>query len=136
MSRKFNKNVVISTDSYFILFLIIHSFIGLGNDGNTPVIVLGATNRPSDIDPAFLRRMPFQICTIEPNVHARRDILLKMLKDDKISEDVDINEIALLLEGYTGSDIKEVLRLCSLNRMKTVIRGMKERDGESPGTPH
>lgn len=67
-------------------------------------------------------------------MHARRDILLKMLKDDKISEDVDINEIALLLEGYTGSDIKEVLRLCSLNRMKTVIRGMKERDGENPGT--
>lgn len=45
-----------------------------------PVIVLGATNRPMDIDSAFLRRMPLTIQTQAPDYNSRVDIITKMLK--------------------------------------------------------
>ena len=45
-----------------------------------PVIVLGATNRPMDIDAAFLRRMPLTVQTRAPDFPSRVDILTKMLQ--------------------------------------------------------
>ena len=47
---------------------------------STPVLVLGATNRPMDIDPAFLRRMPLKIKTAEPDAANRKEIISKMQK--------------------------------------------------------
>ncbi len=45
-----------------------------------PVIVLGATNRPMDLDKAFLRRMPVQIQTLVPNAEDRVSIFAAKLK--------------------------------------------------------
>lgn len=39
------------------------------------VIVIGATNRPNDIDLAFLRRMPLKFKIPLPNTDARKSIL-------------------------------------------------------------
>ncbi len=51
-----------------------------GNEmDHCPVIVLAATNRPMDIDPAFLRRMPVSIKTKSPDEKQRVDILKCLL---------------------------------------------------------
>jgi SpoVK/Ycf46/Vps4 family AAA+-type ATPase len=39
--------------------------LSMGSMG-APVVLLGATNRPQDLDKAFLRRMPVQIMTPMP----------------------------------------------------------------------
>jgi SpoVK/Ycf46/Vps4 family AAA+-type ATPase len=100
---------------------------GLSTSSHSPVIVLGATNRPADIDPAFLRRMPLMIKVSDPDAPAREEILRCLLrKEGSLSESINLTAIAELLEGFTGSDLKEVCRLAGISRMKRIFN---ERNG-------
>ena len=96
------------------------------NSGNSfsstgPVVVLGATNRPMDLDKAFLRRMPVQIQTQVPDEEAREAILKNHLKNE-INVDANLKSIAKCTEGFTGSDIRELVRVASLNRLKSIVQ--------------
>jgi len=97
---------------------------------STPVLVLGATNRPMDIDPAFLRRMPLKIKTAEPDATNRKEIISKMLRNEVVDEDVSLDEIAKVTVGATGSDLKELCRLAGTHRMKRIIATMKQLQTE------
>lgn len=112
-----------------------------------PVVILGATNRPLDIDPAFLRRMPVRIQTKVPSEKDRVAILKTMLKKEAaannqnnnsndtassvekksntLSED-DLQEIAEETEGCTGSDLRELVRVAVLQREKSRLQAAKE----------
>jgi SpoVK/Ycf46/Vps4 family AAA+-type ATPase len=84
-----------------------------------PVVVLGATNRPNDIDAAFLRRMPLRVQTLVPDYRGRLEILKAQLKKENLKDsDVDLEEIAEETEGFTGSDLKELIRIAHLQRVK------------------
>mmetsp|Transcript_36788 Transcript_36788/g.68426 ORF Transcript_36788/g.68426 Transcript_36788/m.68426 type:complete len:379 (-) Transcript_36788:150-1286(-) len=106
---------------------------GLNSDGKAPVIVLGATNRPMDIDSAFLRRMPLTIQTKAPDYTSRIDILTKMLQNEALSDDVNVELIAASIDGFTGSDIREICRLASISRMKAVLKEKKLRSAGAEG---
>jgi ATPase family AAA domain-containing protein 1 len=99
----------------------------VGNTTSAPVVVLGATNRPHDLDRAILRRMPVQVKTPMPNLQGRLDILNKLLRhsgvyneeqEGGLDGDVDLQEIALRTEDYSGSDLREVVRVALLQRTK------------------
>lgn len=110
---------------------------GLTTKNSSPVIVLGATNRPADIDPAFLRRMPLMIRVSEPDALAREEILRCLLrKDGYLSENINISTIAEMLDGFTGSDLKEVCRLAAVNRMKRIMRDNERDKIECESTNH
>ncbi len=96
---------------------------GLGEkkQPQAPVLVLGATNRPMDLDKAFLRRMPVQIQTRVPSLSGRVAILAAQLSREKLDLDVDLEELAIRTEGYTGSDIRELVRVASLQRVKSYV---------------
>lgn len=85
------------------------------------MLVLGATNRPNDLDKAFLRRMPVQIQTRVPSLSGRAAILAAQLNREKLDSDVDLEELAVRTEGYTGSDIRELVRVASLQRVKSYV---------------
>jgi ATPase family AAA domain-containing protein 1 len=99
---------------------------GLASSSEAPVLVLGATNRPMDLDKAFLRRMPVSIKMSPPDAKARVDILKKMLASEKLAEDVVLEEIAMQTEEFTGSDLREVVRVACLQRAKHVVSSVKE----------
>lgn len=105
---------------------------GLNSKGKAPVIVLGATNRPNDIDPAFLRRMPLTIQTQTPDFHGRMDIFKKILKNEKLGNCVDFEMLAATTEEFTGSDIREVCRLASIQRMKAIMSEKLIQDSGNP----
>jgi SpoVK/Ycf46/Vps4 family AAA+-type ATPase len=74
------------------------------------VVVIGSTNRPFDLDEAVLRRMPRRILVDLPDLKTREAILKVSLSKNRLAQDVNLTAVALKLEGYTGSDIKEVCR--------------------------
>ncbi len=76
------------------------------------VMVVGATNRPDILDKALLRPGRFDrlVLVRAPGKKSRRAILNVHLKDMPVSEDVDIEELADITEGYVGADIEAVAR--------------------------
>ncbi|KAE9416519.1 hypothetical protein Angca_002584, partial [Angiostrongylus cantonensis] len=94
---------------------------------NDKIIVMGATNRPQDVDPAILRRMSARFAIPVPNEQQREEILKALkqlyviLRNETVSESVDLKKIALMANGLSGSDLKEVCRLAVLSRAKATL---------------
>ncbi len=93
------------------------------------VIVLGATNRPESLDPALRRpgRFDREIEVGVPNAEGRLEILQIHTRGMPLSEDIDLQELASELHGYTGADIKA---LCREAAMKALRRYLPEIDLE------
>ena len=76
------------------------------------VVVIGATNRPDILDPALLRsgRFDRMLLVGAPDKLGRHEILkIKTAKMPK-GEDVNLEELAELTEGYVGSDLDSLCR--------------------------
>jgi transitional endoplasmic reticulum ATPase len=93
------------------------------------VIVLGATNRPESLDPALRRpgRFDREIEIGVPNAEGRLEILQIHTRGMPLAEDIDLQELASELHGYTGADIKA---LCREAAMKALRRYLPEIDLE------
>ena len=76
------------------------------------VMVIGATNRPDILDPALLRPGRFDrlVYVRPPDKKSRIAIFRIHTKDMPLSEDVDIDVLAELTEGYVGADIEAICR--------------------------
>lgn len=83
---------------------------GAGEAGSDRVVVIGSTNRPFDLDEAVLRRFPRRILVDLPDLETRTEILEVTLAENRLDPTVNLTLIAERLEGYTGSDLKEVCR--------------------------
>ncbi|XP_077482631.1 outer mitochondrial transmembrane helix translocase isoform X1 [Stigmatopora argus] len=59
---------------------------GLDTDHRCQVIVMGATNRPQDLDSAILRRMPARFHIKQPSLHQRQQILKLILENENVSQ--------------------------------------------------
>ncbi|CAD7696055.1 unnamed protein product [Ostreobium quekettii] len=82
-----------------------------GFEGNTGVIVIAATNRSDILDPALLRPGRFdRTVTVDvPDVRGRKDILGVHARNKKLSDEVDLEEIALRTPGFSGADLANLL---------------------------
>lgn len=74
------------------------------------VVVIASTNRPFDLDEAVLRRLSRRIMVDLPDQSTREDILRVTLANNRLGPDVNLTRLAEALDGYSGSDIKEVCR--------------------------
>ena len=72
---------------------------------------------PFDLDEAVLRRFPRRILVDLPDLETRTEILEVTLAENRVDSSVNITQIAERLEGYTGSDIKEVCREAVVHRL-------------------
>jgi transitional endoplasmic reticulum ATPase len=80
------------------------------------VVVIGATNRPTLLDPALLRpgRFDEAIYVGVPDKVGRRKILEIHTADMPLADDVDLDELAAATEGYTGADLENLSRKAGL----------------------
>ncbi|MFQ6665425.1 hypothetical protein Gotur_032155 [Gossypium turneri] len=81
---------------------------GLRTKDRERVLVLAATNRPFDLDEAVIRRLPRRLMVNLPDAPNREKILRVILAKEELSSNVDLEAIANMTEGYSGSDLKNL----------------------------
>lgn len=100
-----------------------------GMNAKKNVFVIGATNRPDQIDPALLRpgRLDQLVYIPLPDEPSRFSILQSALRRSPLSDDVDLKYMARILQGFSGADLTEICqRACKL-AIRESIEAEKQR---------
>jgi transitional endoplasmic reticulum ATPase len=87
-----------------------------GLEGQRGVIVIGATNRPTLLDPALLRPGRFDelIYIPVPEPEGRLQILRIHTGAMPLADDVELDGVAERTRGYTGADLEDLVRRAGL----------------------
>ena len=97
-----------------------------GMNAKKNVFIIGATNRPDQIDPALMRpgRLDQLIYIPLPDEKSRLAIFRAALRKSPIAKDVDLEYLAKVTPGFSGADLTEICqRACKL-----AIRESIEKD--------
>ncbi|KAG2379621.1 hypothetical protein C9374_006738 [Naegleria lovaniensis] len=104
---------------------------GVNNDSNTTedakkkmVLVLGATNHPWELDDALRRRLEKRIHIPLPDLEGRRLIFKLYLEKLILADDVDVEELSKLTEGYSPADIKLICRDAAMMVLRKAIENL------------
>lgn len=83
-----------------------------GMNAKKNVFVIGATNRPDQIDPALLRpgRLDQLIYVPLPDEVARLSILEAQLRNTPLEPGLDLKEIAKISHGFSGADLSYIVQ--------------------------
>ncbi|KAI9304733.1 transitional endoplasmic reticulum ATPase [Cunninghamella echinulata] len=97
-----------------------------GMNAKKNVFVIGATNRPDQIDPALLRpgRLDQLIYIPLPDETSRLSILKAQLRKSPVAADVDLGLMAKHTNGFSGADLSEICQRAA----KLAIREDIEKD--------
>lgn len=98
-------------------FLI--EFDGVQSGGDDRVLVMGATNRPQELDEAVLRRFTKRVYVSLPNEETRLLLLQNLLsKQGNPLTQKELTQLARLTEGYSGSDITALAKDAALGPIR------------------
>jgi SpoVK/Ycf46/Vps4 family AAA+-type ATPase len=104
---------------------------GAGTNSEDRVLIVGATNRPQDLDEAVRRRLVKRLYIPLPNDEARKVIIESLMKQSHYElSDQDIAFIVKSTEGYSGADMKELCVEAALGPCRD-IRDIKSIDASS-----
>jgi len=95
------------------------------------VYVIGATNKPWDLDWAFIRRFQKRILVPLPDHHTRLMMLKLYTNNLTIEQNVDLHELARLSEGFSGSDIRDVCQSAQLKLIGEFFETGRAMDREA-----
>ncbi len=91
---------------------------GFANESG--IIVIGATNRPDMLDQALLRpgRFDRQVYIELPDMSGRREILDLYAKKVKVSDTVNLQDLARGTTGFSGADLENLLNEAALHAVR------------------
>lgn len=97
------------------------------------IVIVGATNRPWDVDPAILRRMPRTFEIGLPDAPEREKVLRLVLRNERLDPTLQMNlsKLAQACEGYSGSDLKEMCRAAAAIPYREFASNFRERQERS-----
>ncbi|KAM3255351.1 hypothetical protein ACQJBY_048583 [Aegilops geniculata] len=93
------------------------------DSGNEQILLIGATNRPQELDEAARRRLTKRLYIPLPS-SARTWIIRNLLEKDglfKLSE-IETGVICKLTEGYSGSDMKNLVKDASMGPLREALQ--------------
>ncbi|CAA2965484.1 AAA+-type ATPase [Olea europaea subsp. europaea] len=106
---------------------------GLRSKDSQRILILGATNRPFDLDDAVIRRLPRRIYVDLPDAENRLKILKIILAQENLESEFSFDQLANATEGYSGSDLKNLCVAAAYRPVQELLE--KESEGEGNGAP-
>uniref|UniRef100_A0A8C7I508 Spastin n=1 Tax=Oncorhynchus kisutch TaxID=8019 RepID=A0A8C7I508_ONCKI len=98
-------------------FLI--EFDGVQSGGDERVLVMGATNRPQELDEAVLRRFAKRVYVALPTEDTRLKLVKNLLgKHGNPLTQKELSQLARMTEGYSGSDLTSLAKDASLGPIR------------------
>ena len=103
-----------------------------GFEGNNGIVVLAATNRPENLDPALLRpgrfdrRVPVEL----PDLQGREDILKVHARKVKTEPGIDYNVVARMASGASGAELANIINEAALRAVREKRNAVSQKDLE------
>ncbi|KAL0908513.1 hypothetical protein M5K25_023009 [Dendrobium thyrsiflorum] len=91
------------------------------------ILILGATNRPFDLDDAVIRRLPRRIYIDLPDAENRMKILKIFLSQENLDPNFRFDELANATEGYSGSDLKNLCIAAAYKPVQELLEKEKQQ---------
>ena len=110
-------------------FLI--QFDGVGSSEETRVLIIGATNRPFDLDPAVIRRLPKRVYVGPFNDEEKKGFIKKIITQNKCNiTDDQYLQIPKMCKNYSNSDLKELCREAAYEPLRELNTSSLQKVGE------
>ena len=97
--------------------------------------VIGATNRPWDLDWPFIRRFQKRIMVPLPDHHSRLQMFRLYTGNLSMDTNMSLHELARLSEGFSGSDIKDTCQSSYLRVIGEFFESGKANDKQAKPRP-
>ena len=94
---------------------------GASLTGDERILIVGATNRPQDLDEAARRRLVKRLYVPLPEKGARVYLINNLLNGQKHElDESDCDKIAELTDGYSGADMKNLCREAAMEPIRSL----------------
>lgn len=100
---------------------------GAGTKASDQVLVIGATNRPQELDEAARRRFVKRLYIPLPDSDARRALILRLLStcQHTLSES-DVDDVVQRSDGYSGADVTALCKEAAMGPIRTGLSGITD----------
>lgn len=94
-----------------------------------PPLLLLATNHPSELDEAVLRRVPGRLYIVLLTHAARKDMLAIFLRGENMDPEMQLGDIAAMTSGFIGSDLQSLCVQAALASQAKAGEEGQQQDG-------
>ncbi|XP_017116791.2 fidgetin-like protein 1 isoform X1 [Drosophila elegans] len=100
---------------------------GAASNEETRLLVIGATNRPQELDEAVRRRFVRRLYVPLPTKEARQKIIEKIIRQVKHNlDDFEIHQLSEYTDGYSGADVDSLCRYASMAPLRALTPNQME----------
>ena len=94
------------------------------------VVIIGITNRPDLIDNSMLRtgRLDLNVFVNPPDEKGRLEIIKILTENMPLSKDVDLDEISVATQSYSGADLASLCREAAVEAMQNNAKEISSKD--------
>lgn len=94
---------------------------GASTNEDDHIVIIGATNRPQELDEAVRRRFVRRIYVSLPVAQARQQIIHKLVQQIHHNlSDAQMQGLAELTEGYSGADMDSLCRYAAMQPLRAL----------------